>query len=403
MSEIILEADNLSKKYCLDLHRSLHYGFQDILLGLKRGEYASAKSQLRHAEFWALKDVSFQLKRGESIGILGRNGSGKSTLLKILNGTIKPTSGRAEIYGKIQLLALGVGFNPLLTGEENIKIACALNGFSENQVKKKYDQILEFSELAEFINAPVKNYSSGMYARLGFSVAIHVDPQILLVDEALAVGDLPFVAKCLRKIDEFREKGGTMVLVSHSGYTVRRNCSKAIWIDKGHVRMQGDMGDVCSAYEDFISETTASNSSEGQKILHLSKEISSIDVKSQESIENGDDLTINVIVEANCKVEKAGLGITIVDSNSTIVMGIESTTTTHDFTLIKGTSVLSAKIKNIPLVRGTYSIGAVVFSKHYENQLAVLLGARSFQVTFEKNKPTAGIVWVPCEFTVSNS
>src|SRR5579859_2800592 len=186
-----IEVAEVSKRYCRSLKKSLWYGLRDMgneLTG--RGQQAD---RLRPAEFWALRDVSFGVKRGESVGLVGHNGAGKTTLLKLINGLVKPSSGMIKVRGSVRaLIALGAGFNPVLTGRENIRVASALLGFSERETRDRFDEIVAFSELEEFIDTPVQSYSSGMLARLGFAVAVHTRPDILLVDEVLAVGDLRF-------------------------------------------------------------------------------------------------------------------------------------------------------------------------------------------------------------------
>jgi ABC-type polysaccharide/polyol phosphate transport system ATPase subunit len=207
-------------------------------------------SDLRPEEtFQALSDVSFEVPRGSTFGIVGRNGSGKSTMLKCVAGITKPTSGRVVVDGRISaLIELGAGFHPEISGRENVFINGIMLGLSKREIARRFDEIVEFAELEEFIDAPVKTYSSGMYMRLGFAVAIHVDPDVLLVDEVLAVGDEGFTHKCLDKFGEFRRRGRTILLVTHSLDLVERFCDEALWLDAGHVRAAGDPPRVIGAY-----------------------------------------------------------------------------------------------------------------------------------------------------------
>ncbi len=233
-----LEVCNLTKRY--QIYESPHHRLWQTL---SRGRRCFFK------EFWALNDVSFELKKGESMGIIGPNGSGKSTLLQIIAGTLAPTSGSVYASGKVAaLLELGSGFDPEFTGRENIYMSGAIMGFSRVQMNEKFDEIAAFADIGEFINHPVKIYSSGMYVRLTFACAIAVDPDILIIDEALAVGDMRFQLKCFRKLEEFRDCGKTMIFVSHSSDDVVRLCESAIWLDKGRTNYSGEAKKVVEKY-----------------------------------------------------------------------------------------------------------------------------------------------------------
>ena len=225
----------------------------------RRRQFATLKSallsgslitDLKPAEtFTALQDVSLRVATGETVGVIGPNGSGKSTLLKLVAGITKPTSGTVNVKGRISaLIELGAGFHPEISGRENVFINGIMLGLSKREVLQKFEEIVEFAELEEFIDAPVKTYSSGMYARLGFAVAIHVNPDVLLVDEILAVGDQGFTHKCLDKFAEFRRRGKTILLVTHSLSLVERFCDDAVWLDSGLIKAVGDPKRVVDAY-----------------------------------------------------------------------------------------------------------------------------------------------------------
>src|SRR3989442_8652813 len=227
--------------------------------------------------FPALKDVSFSVPKGSTYGVIGRNGSGKSTALKLVAGITKPTSGAVRVEGRISaLIELGAGFHPEISGRENVFINGIMLGLSKRQIQERFNEIVDFAELREFIDAPVKTYSSGMYMRLGFAVAIHVDPDVLLVDEVLAVGDEGFTHKCLDKFSELRRRGKTILLVTHSLSLVERFCDTAVWLDAGHVRAHGDPRRVIDEYltaveqsEEQLLATTAAKAVEATTVLDM--------------------------------------------------------------------------------------------------------------------------------------
>jgi ABC-type polysaccharide/polyol phosphate transport system ATPase subunit len=237
MSQVI-HTENLSKLY------KIYNSPADRLKEL----FPWSKKAL-HREFWALKDVSLSIAPGETVGIVGRNGSGKTTLLKIISGVLQPSSGLRSVNGRVaSLLELGTGFNPELTGRENIFINGAIQGFSRREMNKRFEEIVAFAELADFIDVPVKKYSSGMYVRLAFSCAINVDPDVLIVDEALSVGDELFQRKCFLKLEAFQKQGKTILFVSHSSSIVKQLCSRAILLEHGAIHTQGSPNDVINEY-----------------------------------------------------------------------------------------------------------------------------------------------------------
>jgi len=234
--------DNVSKSYPLYYH--ITGGIKYFLFNLPK-----AVNSIRNSRFEALRDISFEVYRGETFGIIGRNGAGKSTTLGLIAGVLKPSKGRIIVKGKISpLLELGGGFHPELNGKENIVLNGVLLGLTKNEVLEKIDEIIEFSEIGEFINQPIRTYSSGMLARLGFSVIAHLDPEILLIDEILAVGDVEFQKKCLDKMISFKKNGVTMVFVSHSMNEVKRVCDRVMWIESHAIKMIGEPAIVADKY-----------------------------------------------------------------------------------------------------------------------------------------------------------
>jgi lipopolysaccharide transport system ATP-binding protein len=248
-SDVILKVDSVSKHY--DLFSSQ----KDKLSKLIR-DLLNIKSNDNIKKYRALSNISFEAKKGEIIGILGRNGAGKSTLLQLICGTLTPTNGIIQVNGRLAaLLELGAGFNPEFTGRENIYINSAIIGLSRSEITERFDSIVEFADIGDFIDQPVKNYSSGMFMRLAFAVASTVEPDLLIIDEALAVGDARFQSKCFRRLDELRERGTTILLVTHSTEQITRHCSKALLIDRGQMLAFGDAGIVSNQYLELLFGT----------------------------------------------------------------------------------------------------------------------------------------------------
>ncbi|MFZ6687235.1 ABC transporter ATP-binding protein [Undibacterium sp. SXout11W] len=241
-SEVAISVKNLSK--CYQIYEAPGDRLKQMFFGSQRQYFR---------EFWALKDVSFSIGRGETVGIVGRNGSGKSTLLQMICGTLSPTAGSVTTNGRVAaLLELGAGFNTEFTGRENVFLNAAILGYPQEQMAAKMNEVLAFSELGDFLDQPVKTYSSGMYSRLAFSIAIHVEPEILIIDEALAVGDARFVAKCMRRIKDIQQQGATILFVSHDVSSIRTLCDRAIWLDKGCLVEEGDVFPVSGRFMEFM-------------------------------------------------------------------------------------------------------------------------------------------------------
>ena len=244
MSDIAIRVENLSKRYVIGRAGARHDTLRDALAGMFRREGGG-----RGEAFWALRDVSFEVKRGEVVGVIGRNGAGKSTLLKILSQITEPTGGRAEIHGRVgSLLEVGTGFHPELTGRENIYLNGAILGMSREEINRKFDEIVDFAEIEKFIDTPVKHYSSGMGLRLGFAVAAHLEPEILVVDEVLAVGDADFQKKCLGKMSDVAGEGRTVLFVSHNMAAVQSLCKRGIILQSGSLAMSGSVETTVSHY-----------------------------------------------------------------------------------------------------------------------------------------------------------
>jgi len=260
MSDIVIKAENLGKKYTIghQAENGRYVALRDVLMQSARTFWHKTKDLVQgkpiiqgdeQEDVWALKDVSLEIRRGEAVGIIGRNGAGKSTLLKILSRITEPSAGRVTIKGRVAgLLEVGTGFHPELTGRENIYLNGGILGMARREIRQRFEDIVEFAEIERFVDTPVKRYSSGMYVRLAFAVAAHLEPEVLLVDEVLAVGDAQFQRKCLGKMWEMGKAGRTVLFVSHNLATIAALCSRAILLENGNVRLQGDTNIVIAEY-----------------------------------------------------------------------------------------------------------------------------------------------------------
>ncbi|MEQ8971680.1 MAG: polysaccharide ABC transporter ATP-binding protein [Coleofasciculus sp. C1-SOL-03] len=270
MSDTVIQVENLGKKYIIGHQQQERYtALRDVIANGAKSfgqrllkPWGKQSANPAYEEFWALKDVSFEVKQGDRIGIIGRNGAGKSTLLKILSRITEPTTGRIRIKGRVaSLLEVGTGFHPELTGRENIFLNGAILGMSKAEIKRKFDEIVDFAGIEKFLDTPVKRYSSGMYVRLAFAVAAHLEPEILVVDEVLAVGDAQFQKKCLGKMEEVGKEGRTVVFVSHNMVAISTLCTNAILLEQGRKKLAGTPAEVCQNYWESAGSASAQWSS----------------------------------------------------------------------------------------------------------------------------------------------
>lgn len=307
--DIAIKVEHVSKKYCKSLKRSMLYGIYDIArntIGL-----SSHSDRLRPSEFWALDDVSFELKKGEILGMIGPNGAGKTTLLKLLNGIFWPDKGKITVKGRVgALIQVGAGFHPLLTGRENIYVNGAILGMSKKEVDRKFKSIVEFADIGDFLDMPVKHYSSGMFVRLGFAVAVHCEPDILLIDEVLAVGDLSFRAKCYQKIGQIRKSQNiTVILISHSMGNISNFCDRVIYLSKGYIKGEGFPSEVIPLYKRDVSQKELKQGREkpnknlGNKLRIRNVRILDGKKKEKKVFRTGDSLIIQIEYETRCVVK----------------------------------------------------------------------------------------------------
>ena len=305
MEDIVIRASNLTKIYKL---------YDNPVDRLK--ESLSLTKKKYHKEHYALKDISFEIKKGETVGIIGTNGSGKSTLLKIITGVLNRTAGELEVKGKISaLLELGAGFNMEYTGRENIYLNGTMLGYSKEEMDKKLDDIIEFADIGYFIDQPVKTYSSGMFVRLAFAVSINVDPEILIIDEALSVGDIRFQQKCYRKIEEFK-KNKTVIMVSHDIGSINKFSDRVIWIEQGKLMGIGKPMEISKQYQAYLMDSKISHNTSAQKVSNINHELESILNKIDESFEVYGDK--RAIIEAVGLVDENNIPLEIVTEDTAV-------------------------------------------------------------------------------------
>jgi len=396
MESVLVNVENVSKKYCMNLKRSLLYGLSDMARELTGKSLET--DRLRRDEFWALENVSFEMKQGESLGIIGRNGAGKTTLLKIINGLIKPTRGKITIKGKVgALIALGTGFNPILTGRENIKVAGAILGFSSKEMDERLDEIIAFSDIGDFIDAPVKSYSSGMLVRLGFAVAIQLQPDVLLVDEVLAVGDLRFAVKCHKRITEYQNNGGSLILVSHGLHNIRFHCDKAIWLHNGEIKEYGPSHEICNSYEIF---TARENHDPGQE-LYFDDTIKIMNVAYPTVLKSHDPFVFEFTLQVKKKIKKTLFVFSIMDIRGEDIIDNYSGFDGFSPFLDEGVYRVKLKYDALHLSKGVYSITLVVSNNTINDHLAFFQQSFKFEVI--SKKPEFGLLSLKPEWSISSS
>jgi lipopolysaccharide transport system ATP-binding protein len=381
MSDLLVSTESVSKKFCRRLRRSLWYGLVD--LGNEIVGRNSGRDRLRKEEFWAVQDVSFELARGETIGLIGPNGSGKTTLLRMLNGLIKPDAGRIEVRGCMQaLIALGAGFNPVLTGRENIFVNAAVLGITRSDIKRKFDDIVEFSGISEFIDSPLQSYSSGMAVRLGFAVAAHLDPDILLVDEVLAVGDHGFQFKCLNKIGELKKRGTGIILVSHNMHTILVYTNRIALMHKGKFQLFDNVNDGVNAYKRFFQKDGTDSI---QKICDGNRYIKFTDISiPRRKLSPGDGFDIVLNYESTMEYSDVEIDMLVYSSNEQ-GLHFQATNRSYDMRIDipKGRNRLGISIKNIRINNATATIVIVIWTKNRLEQLffwrvPVTFGGRNY-------------------------
>lgn len=352
MTSPAISVDAVSKYF-----RLYHEKNQYLKTALLRGRRA------RYEEFWALKDIQLSIPRGSTFGIIGSNGSGKSTLLKCLAGILTPDKGSVTHNGHVvALLELGAGFHPDLSGRENIYLNGAILGMTRSEIESKFDDIVEFSGLDHFIDTPVKNYSSGMTVRLGFAIAINVDPEILIIDEVLAVGDASFQLRCLEKIDEFRKRGKTVVFVSHGLDQVVKLCNTVAWLDKGSIKMIGPANEVVNEYSGMSYGAEETEEGEvGKRWGSHEIEITKVELLDESGVEprvfvTGKPMTVRIHYNAHVPLDDVIAGLRITLPLGTNVWGANSKRRGVLFPRLFGEGIIDLQIPKLPLLEGSYDL-----------------------------------------------
>lgn len=360
----IIEIESVSKKYFISQNSAYYKTLRESLSSF---EFIKTKRQ-----FWALKDITFSLNPGETLGIIGKNGAGKTTLLKILSKITRPTSGRGKINGRVaSLLEVGTGFHPELTGKENIYLNGVILGLKKKEIDSNFERIVEFAGVNDFLNTPIKHYSSGMWARLAFSVAAHLEPEILLIDEVLSVGDAEFQKKSLAKMNDLSGAGRTVIFVSHNMAAVRKLCKKCIYLNEGQIKKTGEVNEVIGEYlSEHIDRNggavvlTDLKTRKGSQIVKLNK----IELRNQNDSISGiflikDDLCIHLFLEAFEQIRKVKIVVEILESTGETISTIYDSDSGFELKNVKGHTHVSLDIRDIRFCPGRYQIKVSLVSE----------------------------------------
>jgi lipopolysaccharide transport system ATP-binding protein len=395
--------EQVSKRFIL--HHERPRSFQELAISLFRRDNSS------HEEFWALKDVSFAVSAGETVGLIGPNGAGKSTILKLVSRIIEPTSGQVKTNGRVgALLELGAGFHHDLTGRENVYLNGSILGLSHREIDQRFESIVDFAEIARFIDMPVRNYSSGMLMRLGFAVATSFHPDVLLIDEVLAVGDQAFQSKCLQHIAQMREEGVTILFVSHGLDMVRRLCHRAIWLDKGQVQAIGPADEVAVSYLSQVWKDTnirllAEGDATGRGRRWGSGEAVITKVEfldeighAQRAFQAGGTFVARIHYQAHQAIRMPAFGIAIYREDGAHVNGPNTVQSGYEIRAIDGAGTVDYVIESLPLLPGRYEFTAAIYDYHsvhpYDHQHRVY----TFEIQPGSITEKEGLVYIPCRW-----
>jgi ABC-type polysaccharide/polyol phosphate transport system ATPase subunit len=393
-SDIAIQVEGVGKRF-----RLRHAGtrtLKSVVLDVFRRGDRTAR------DLWALKDIGFTVARGKTLGLIGANGAGKSTLLALLAGTLEPTEGRIVMKGTISsLLELGAGFHPDLTGRENVFLAGAIMGLTRNQMKKRFDAIVEFADIGRFIDQPVKHYSSGMYVRLGFAVAVEVDPDILLVDEVLAVGDSVFQRKCLKRMAEFRRQNKTMLIISHDLNTIQSVSDEILFLDHGRILGHGTPEAVIGQYESFSRGITTSDLKREwgtREVVLTGAEFYGADGREAAKFKWGEELNVRLHYDAPLPVGPSVFGFAIADENGRIVNANNTQIEKVEIPGLHGAGSIVLRLPSLNLAQGTYLFSFSVHSADHRVNYHRL--DHAFAIGVDAGKRFEGVCYVPCEWHV---
>ncbi len=394
MPDPVITVENVGKRFRLR-HKASRTLKSEVMDFLRRGDRSAR-------ELWALRDVSFSVARGRTLGIIGANGAGKSTLLALLAGTMAPTEGRITTRGTVSsLLELGAGFHPDLTGRENVFLAGAIMGLTRAQMRSRFDAIAEFADIGRFIDEPVKHYSSGMYVRLGFAVAVEVDPDILLVDEVLAVGDSAFQRKCLRRMAEFRKQGKTMLIISHDLNAIKSVSDEIVFLDRGRILGVGAPDAVIEQYESFSRgqvEGGLRREWGTREVVLSGAELVSESGAACTAFRWGEPLTLRFRYEAVKPVGPSVFGFAIADENGRLVHGSNTQIENVAIPSLSGKGQVSLRLPNLNLATGTYLLSVSAHSADHAANYHRLDNAFAFGVTAARR--FEGCCFMPSEWRI---
>lgn len=361
----VLSVENVSKKYSKRLRSSLWYGVKDIAREFMIKSDDNRRDDLRKEEFYALRNISFDLKRGESLAIMGDNGAGKSTLLKLLYGLIRPDNGRIAVSGSVgAIIELGAGFDLVLSGRENIYLRAALFGFSRSEVNSMIDEIVDFAEIGEFIDSPVQFYSSGMIARLSFAISTCLKPAILLVDEVLAVGDIDFQRKCINQIAKYISDGGSMILVSHVPLLIQSVCQRCILLDHGRIAFQGTALEAISVYHKRSSEKIQKAQPDPENAVATDKKPIVIEEAFIKPIKGSKIYTnekVQIVINYRARQNLPGVGFTFMIFSLDEMTCIAGDVSKKSYSIKQGDGSISCGINDFPLMPGDYLLKISIY------------------------------------------